>query len=188
MERQKLTSSDLQHIVGVARIAIVEKFKLYSFKFSTYDVESVISDTLYKVSKSLSEYDASRSKSAWFKKIAGRCACSYIESECDWRYQHRGMAIKPMKDDEIVEFELGDREGSRREQPDFQILMNEKMESVEREIDTFGDKAALALRLYAEGYSYEEMQERLGMGYLALKTMISRYRKELKVRLDSKAA
>ena len=60
--------------------------------------------------------------------------------------------------------------------------------SLNSEIDTFGDKAALALRLYAEGYSYEEMQEHLGMGYLALKTMISRYRKELKVRLDSKAA
>ena len=98
------------------------------------------------------------------------------------------MAIKPMKDDDIVEFELADREGSRRDQPDFQIIVNEEMESVEREIDTFGDKAALALRLYAEGYSYEEMQERLGMSYLALKTLISRYRKELKVRLDSKAA
>lgn len=188
MERQKLTSADLQHIVVVARMAIVEKFELYSFKFSSYDVEAVVSDTLYKVSKSLSEYDASRSRSAWFKKIAGRCACSYIESECKWRNHHRGMAIKPMKDDEIVEFELADREGSRRDQPDFQIIMNEEMESVEREIDTFGDKAALALRLYAEGYTYEEMQERLGMGYLALKTLISRYRKELKERLDSKAA
>lgn len=187
MERQKLTSADLKHIVVVARIAIVEKFELYSFKFSSYDVEAVVSDTLLKVSKSLCEYDASRSRSAWFKKIAGRCACSYIESECNWRDQHRGMTIKPMKDDDIVEFELADREGSRREQPDFQILMNEKMESVEREIDTFGDKAALALRLYAEGYSYEEMQERLGMSYLALKTMISRYRKELKERLAAVA-
>jgi DNA-directed RNA polymerase specialized sigma24 family protein len=55
-------------------------------------------------------------------------------------------------------------------------------------IDTFGDKAALALRLYAEGYTYEEMQERLGMSYVALKTLISRYRKELRERLDSAAA
>ena len=66
--------------------------------------------------------------------------------------------------------------------------MNEEMESVDRVIDTFGDKAALALRLYAEGYTYEEMQERLGMSYVALKTLISRYRKELRERLDSEAA
>jgi DNA-directed RNA polymerase specialized sigma24 family protein len=61
--------------------------------------------------------------------------------------------------------------------------VNEKMESVKRVIDSFGEKAALALRLYAEGYTYEEMQERLDMGYLALKTLISRYRKELRERV-----
>ena len=98
------------------------------------------------------------------------------------------MATKSVNDDEIVELELADREVSRRDQPDFQIIVNEVMESVDKAIDTFGDKAALALRLYAEGYSYEEMQERLGMGYLSLKTLISRYRKELKERLDSIAA
>lgn len=188
MERQKLTSSDLQHINVVARKAIIDTFKYYNFMFEAYDVDSVVSDTLFKVAKSMDKYDASRSKSAWFKTIAERCACSYIDSEYGWRYHHSGMVVKADTKDEVVEFKLGDREGSRREQPDFQILMNEKMESVEREIETFGDKAALALRLYAEGYSYEEMQERLGMGYLALKTMISRYRKELKERLDSKAA
>jgi RNA polymerase sigma factor (sigma-70 family) len=188
MERQNLTSSALEHIVVVARIAIMDTFKLYSFKYSSYDVDAVISDTLYKVSKYLCEYDESRSRSAWFYKIAARCASSYIESEYNWRYHHRGMAVKPTKVDEIVEFELADREGSRRDQPDFQIIVNEEMESVDRVIDTFGDKAALALRLYAEGYTYEEMQERLGMSYVALKTLISRYRKELRERLDSAAA
>ena len=83
----------------------------------------------------------------------------------------------------VVEFELADREGSERYQADFQIIVNEKMESVERVIDSFGEKASLALRLYAEGYTYEEMQERLDMGYLALKTLISRYRKELRERV-----
>lgn len=57
------------------------------------------------------------------------------------------------------------------------------MESVKRVIDSFGEKAALALRLYAEGHTYEEMQECLDMGYLALKTLISRYRKELRERV-----
>ena len=188
MERQNLTSSALEHIVVVARIAIMETFKLYSFKYSSYDVDAVISDILYKISKNLCKYDESRSKSAWFYKIAARCASSYIKSEYNWRYHHRGMAVKPKKVDETMELELTDREGSRRDQPDFQIIVNEVMESVDRVIDTFGDKAALALRLYAEGYTYDEMQERLGMGYLALKTMISRYRKELKERLDSVAA
>lgn len=188
MERKNLTSSAVEHIVVVARIAIMEAFKLYSFKYSSYDVDAVISDNLYKVSNYLWEYDESRSRSAWFYKIAARCASSYMKSEYNWRYHHRGMATKSVNDDEIVELELADREGSRRDQPDFQIIVNEVMESVDKVIDTFGDKAALALRLYAEGYTYEEMQERLDMGYLALKTLISRYRKELKVRLDSKAA
>ena len=93
------------------------------------------------------------------------------------------MVVKADTKDEVVEFELADREGSERYQADFQIIVNEKMESVERVIDSFGEKAALALRLYAEGYTYEEMQERLDMGYLALKTLISRYRKELRERV-----
>lgn len=183
MERKNLTSSDLQHINVVARKAIIDTFKYYNFMFEAYDVDSVVSDTLFKVAKSMDKYDASRSKSAWFKTIAERCACSYIDSEYGWRYHHSGMVVKADTKDEIVEFELADREGSERYQADFQIIVNEKMESVERVIDSFGEKAALALRLYAEGYTYEEMQERLDMGYLALKTLISRYRKELRERV-----
>jgi DNA-directed RNA polymerase specialized sigma24 family protein len=66
---------------------------------------------------------------------------------------------------------------------DFQLILNEKLESVEKEIDALGEMAAQALRLQASGYSYAEIQDILGSNANALKTMVSRGRSQVKKNL-----
>jgi DNA-directed RNA polymerase specialized sigma24 family protein len=86
-------------------------------------------------------------------------------------------------DGEVYEVEFSDRESPERYQADFQLILNEKLESVEKEIDALGEMAAQALRLQASGYSYAEIQDILGSNANALKTMVSRGRSQVKKNL-----
>lgn len=87
-------------------------------------------------------------------------------------------------DGEVYEVEFSDRESPERYEADFQVIMNERMEAVDQEIDALGDKPAQALRLHAMGYSYAEIQDILGGNANALKTMVSRGRAQVKKNLS----
>ena len=187
MERSTLITSDFKRINAIVRNSVIFTFLSSGFKFEDYDVDSAVSDPLLKVYQGIDKYDENRSRTTWFQKLAYNSACDHMRSEGRWRHLHADLKVKTRKD-EIVELEVADRKSPRRYQADFQVIINEKLECVERIIDSFDNKAALALRLYANGYSYEELQERLDMSYVALKTLISRCRKELKERFKGLVA
>ena len=177
-----LTSSELKRIDAIACKAIMDCFKRSNYKFSYSDVEEVILMTNEKVAKNWGKYDEDKSKSAWFSLMAYQCACDYMTAETDWTCHHRGMNMTT-EDGEVYEAEFSDRESPERYEADFQVIMNERMKAVDKEIDSLGDKAAQALRLQAMGYSYNELQEILGGNVNALKTMVSRGRAQVKKNL-----
>jgi DNA-directed RNA polymerase specialized sigma24 family protein len=88
-------------------------------------------------------------------------------------------------DGEVYELDFADRECPEVFQADYQVLVNEEMEEVEREIDTLGFKTALALRLDAMGYSRDEIMERLDCSYNTVSFLLSNGRKRLKQKLHA---
>ena len=178
-----LTSSELKRIDAIACKAIMDCFKRSNYKFNSSDVEEVILMTNEKVARNWDNYDEGKSKSAWFSLMAYQCACDYMTGETDWACHHRGMKMTT-DDGEVYEVEFSDRESPERYEADFQVIMNERMEAVDQEIDALGDKPAQALRLHAMGYSYAEIQDILGGNANALKTMVSRGRAQVKKNLS----
>lgn len=177
-----LTYSELKRIDTIACKAIINCFKKSNYRFNSSDVEEVILMTNERVAKNWDCYDEEQSKSAWFSLMAYQCACDYMTNETDWSYHHQGMKMTT-DDGEVYEVEFSDRESPERYQADFQLILNEKLESVEKEIDALGEMAAQALRLQASGYSYAEIQDILGSNANALKTMVSRGRTQVKKNL-----
>ena len=177
-----LTSSELKRIDAIACKAIINCFKKSNYKFNSSDVEEVILMTNERVAKNWDCYDEEQSKSAWFSLMAYQCACDYMTDETDWSCHHQGMKMTT-DDGEVYEVEFSDRESPERYQADFQLILNEKLEYVEKEIDALGEMAAQALRLQASGYSYAEIQDILGSNANALKTMVSRGRTQVKKNL-----
>ena len=182
-----LTSSELKRIDAIAFKAIVNCFKNSNYKFNSSDVEEVILMTNERVAKNWDRYDEEKSKSAWFSMMASQCTCDYMTDETDWACHHRGMKMTT-DDGEVYEVEFSDRESPERYQADFQIIINERLKAVNRELDALGDKPAQAIRLHAMGYSYAEIQDILGGNANALKTMVSRGRAQVKKNLGYKKA
>lgn len=181
-----IRSSDLQRIDAIAYKTIIEYFKAKGFPYSTYDVEEALAGVHERLAKSWANYDPERSKSSYFVRMARNCACDVIRREANWRLHRVGMQMTTT-DGEVYELDFADRECPEVFQADYQVLINEEMDEVEREIDTLGFKTALALRLDAMGYSYDEIMERLDCSYNALTSLISRGRKLLKQKLHKAA-
>ena len=177
-----LTSSELQRIDAIACKAIIDCFKRSNYRFTFSDVEEVILMTNERVARNWEHYDMDKSRSAWFSMMAFQCACDYMTNETDWNCHHRGTKMLT-KDGEIYEEEFACREAPEKYQADFQLMINEWMEAVEKEIDALGEIAAQALRLHAIGYTYAEIQDILGRNISALKTMVSRGRSQVKKKL-----
>lgn len=180
-----MTSSELQRINAISNKAITTCFKSKGFRFNHSDVEEAILMTHEKVARYWDSYDEEVSKSAWFYLLAWQAACDYMTDRTDYVFHHRG--IKYITDDgEVYEVEFADRASPERYQPDFQLIVNEKLEAVEKEIDALGEMAGQALRLQAMGYSYAEIEDLLGSNANALKTMVSRGRSRVKKNLGFK--
>ena len=177
-----IRSSDLQRIDAIACKTIIEYFKAKGFPYSTYDVEEALAGVHERLAKSWANYDPAKSKSSYFVKMAKNCACDVIRREANWRLHRVGMEMTTA-DGEHYELDFADRECPEKFQADFQVIINEELEMVEREIDSLGVKTALALRLDAMGYSYDEIMARLDCSYNALTSLLSRGRKLLKQKL-----
>ena len=177
-----LTSSELKRIDDIACKTIIKCFKDRKYKFNFSDVEEVILMTNERVARNWEKYDEGKSKSAWFSMMAYQCACDYMTDETDWACHHQGMKMTT-HDGEVYEVEFSNRESPERYEADFEAIIKEKMEAVDKEIDALGDKPAKALRLNAMGYSYAEIQDILGGNANALKTMVSRGRAQVKKKL-----
>lgn len=181
-----LRSSDLQRIDAIACNAIIEYFKAKNYPFSTYDVEEVLSLVHERLAKSWASYDPNKSKSSFFVKIAKNCACDVIRREANWRGHRVGMQMTT-SDGEVFELDFADRECPEIFQADYQVIINEELEEVDREIDTLGVKTAHALRLDAMGYSRDEIMERLGSSYNTVSFLLSNGRKRLNKKLPKAA-
>lgn len=177
-----LRSSDLQRIDALAYKTIIEYFKAKDYPYSAYDVEEALAGVHERLAKSWVKYDPAKSKSSFFVKMARNCACDVIRREANWRLHRVGMQMTT-SDGEVYELDFADRECPEKFQADFQVIINEELEMVEREIDTLGYKTALALRLDAMGYTYDEIMARLDCSYNALTSLLSRGRKLLKQKL-----
>lgn len=182
-----LTYSDLKRIDAIARKSITECFKKKRFRFCSDDIEEAVLMTNEKVARYWNNYDPAQSRSALFYLMAMQAACDYMTARTNWNAHHRSTTM--LTDDGTVwEEEFAERESPDRYQADFQVIIDEKVEAVNREIDALGDNAAQALRLNALGYSYAEIQEILGGNANALKTMVSRSRAQLRKNLGYKFA
>ncbi|MBO5941959.1 MAG: sigma-70 family RNA polymerase sigma factor [Bacteroidales bacterium] len=179
-----LRSSDLERIDAIACKAIIEYFKAKDFTYSSYDVEEALAGVHERLAKSWANYDPERSKSSYFVRMARNCACDVIRREANWRLHRVGMQMTTT-DGEVYELDFADRECPEVFQADYQVLINEEMDEVEREIDTLGFKTALALRLDAMGYSRDEIMERLDCSYNSVSGLLFRGRKLLKQKLHA---
>ena len=177
-----LRSSDLQRIDAIACKTITEYFKAKDFPYSAYDVEEALGGVHERLAKSWANYDPTKSKSSYFVTMAKRCACDVIRREANWRLHRVGMQMTTT-DGEVYELDFAERECPEKYQADFQVIINEELEEVEREIDSLGFKTALALRLDAMGYTHDEIMERLDCSYNAVASLLSRGRKLLKQKL-----
>lgn len=179
-----LRSSDLQCIDAIACKAITEYFKAKNYSFSSYDVEEALALVHERLAKSWASYDPTRSKSSYFVRMAKNCACDVIRRDSNWRLHRVGMQMTTT-DGEVYELDFADRECPEAFQADYQVLINEEMEEVDKEIDTLGFKTGLALRLDAMGYSRDEIMERLDCSYNTVSFLLSNGRKRLKQKLHA---
>ena len=184
--RDVLRSSDLQRIDAIACKTINEYFKAKDYPYNSYDVEEALAGVHERLAKSWATYDPARSKSSYFVMMAKRCACDVIRREAKWRLHRVGMQMTT-SDGEHYELDFADRECPEKYQADFQVIINDELDQVEKEIDTLGFKTALALRLDAMGYTHDEIMERLDCSYNAVTSLLFRGRKLLKQKLHKVA-
>lgn len=174
-----LRSADLQRIKACVIPAIIAHFRFCGFRFSSTDVEEVISETLLKVAKSYEKYDESRSKKAWFQTIAKRCASSYMTDQTNWRCHHTGME-KRSTDGEYYEEEYSDMESSDSYHADRELTSKENLKVLKGAFDSLGEVPGRALWLQAMGYETKEIEEDLGKVGGTLRTAMSRGRAQLR--------
>ena len=178
MGNKKITSTEFKHIVSVVRYAVISTFNKNSYIHDNYDIEEVVSQTLERVTRYWNEYDETVSNSSWFYTIAKNCACSYMTSEGRWRSLHAELKFID-KNGDFYEPELSYEESSASYQADYDLMSNERVAIINRELGKLGSKMGRAIMLQSQGYTLSEIQKLVGMEYGALRTMMSRGRKRL---------
>ena len=178
-----LRSSDLQRIKACVIPTIIAQFNYCGFWFSSVDVEEVLSDTLVDVAKGYDNYDESRSKKAWFQKIARNCALDYMPRETKWRCHHTGMEMKT-SDGEYYEAEYSDMECADSYHADRELISKENVKVIKGAFDSLGEITGKALWLQTMGYETKEIEDNLGKAGGALRTAMSRGRSQLRSNED----
>ena len=172
-------SNDLKRIEACVIPAIKSCFNHYGFRYTSSDIEEVVSATLVKVVRSYDRYDESRSKNAWFQTIAKRCACSYMSEETSWRCLHSPM-VMVKTDDEVYELQFSDVECSDSYHADRELNTKENIKALKEAVVSLGEVQGKALWLQAMGYGNKELAGFFGKTEGSLKTAMSRGRTQLK--------
>lgn len=186
MGNKNFTFAEFNHIVSVARYAAISTFNKNNYIHDNYDIEEVVSQTLERVTRNWDEYDETVSSSSWFYTIAKNCACSYMTLEGRWRNFHAELKFID-KDGDVYEPELYCEESSVSYQADYDLMSNERVAIINRELGKLGDKMGRAIMLQSQGYTLSEIQKLVGMEYGALRTNMSRGRKRLLENKEIKA-
>ena len=176
---RNIHSENLQLISKTTFIPTAIKcFKKYGFNHTDYDVEEVVSEATLKVAMNMDMYDSNISKTAWFSKIAYNCAIDYINAESKRRYFISRFTATTV-DGEEYEYQYPNIECDAYYNPDEQLFSKERLEIIQKGINSLNGKGRLALTMKSQDYSNEEISEALGVNDGACRTIISRARKEL---------
>lgn len=170
-----MRSADLLRIQECIVPAIIAQFDYHGFAFTAADVDEVILMTFEDVAKSIHKYDESRSKKAWFQKMARRCACDYMTERTKWRSHYSPMELVT-KDGEHYEMEYSDIECASSYHADRALESKENMKVIKGAFDSAGRVAGRALWLQATGYETKEIEDELGKTGGNLRTAMSRGR------------
>ena len=175
----ELRSADLTRIEACIIPTIKSCFCYYNFKYSSTDVEEVVSASLLKIARGYDRYDESRSKKAWFQTIAERCALTYMKDETDRRCHQTAME-RTTKDGELYEEEYSDMECADSYEADRELASKQRIQILKRVCLSLGEVQGKALWLKYMGYETEEIEDYLGKKGGALRTAMSRGRSLLK--------
>ncbi len=178
MSDTKITAVQFNHIVSIARYAATSTFDKNGYNYNNYDIEEVISITLERVARHWHEYDDEVSHSSWFYTIARNCTCSYISTESQWKKFHTELIFVD-KGGNFHEPILSCEESSSSCQADDDLISDESITLIKKEVEKLGDRMGRAIMLQSQGYPLSEIQELVGMKYGALRTMMSRGRRLL---------
>lgn len=178
MEIKPFDSSCYLRILAIIRPAIVATFQTSNFSYVEYDIDEVSSQTLEKVAKNWHNYDEKFSKLAWFSTIAKNCAYTYISDQSHWKECCATINLTT-KDGEFYEIDYANYSSPKSYYADAELISEERVDIITREINALKGKAKHALMLLSQGYSLSEIQSFLGVENGALRTMISRGRKQL---------
>ena len=174
-----LRSEDLQRIRVCVIPTIIAHFNYCGFKFSAADVDEVVSMTFVKVAMSYHNYDESRSKKAWFQKMAKNCASDFMSAEGDWRYHRSPMEMKST-DGESYELEYSDMECADSYHADRELTSKENIKVLKGAFDSLGEVTGKALWLKCMGYENQEINDLFGKTDGSMRTAMSRGRSQLK--------
>ena len=180
-KQSSLFASEFFHSTccNLFRITTVKCFESCGFKFTEEDVQEVVSEASLKVIMNMDKYDASLSKSSWFSTIARNCACDYINKEQRWR--ERYQRFEAIDDDgEYYEREYAAVDCCSSYDADTQMISDESIFIIEKELYSLGKESATALSMKAQGYSNEEIRDILGVSDGSCRVIISRARQKLK--------
>jgi DNA-directed RNA polymerase specialized sigma24 family protein len=175
----ELRSADLTRIEACIIPTIKSCFCYYNFKYSSTDVEEVVSASLLKIARGYDRYDESRSKKAWFQTIAERCALTYMKDETDRRCHQTAME-RTTKDGVLYEEEYSDMECADSYEADRELASKQRIQILKRVCLSLGEVQGKALWLKYMGYETEEIEDYLGKKGGALRTSMSRGRSLLK--------
>lgn len=178
MSKAAFGISDYKRISAIAHSTIIAVFNSSNFVFNSDDVEEVVAQTLANVIATWDRYDESRSCSNWFSVIARNCANTYMTDRTVWYNRHAPITVSA-DHDTFCESEPLVTKYSTDYQSDVDLISNERISILYREIERLGDKAGRAILMQSQGYSLREIQESMGMEYGALRTMMSRGRSKL---------
>jgi DNA-directed RNA polymerase specialized sigma24 family protein len=178
MEIKPFDSSCYLRILAIIRPAIVATFQTSNFSYVEYDIDEVSSQTLEKVAKNWHNYDEKLSKLAWFSTIAKNCAYTYISDQSHWKECCATINLTT-KDGELYEMDYANYSSPKSYYADAELISEERVDIITREINALKGKTKHALMFLSQGYSLSEIQSFLGVENGALRTMISRGRKQL---------
>lgn len=178
MEIKPFDSSCYLRILAIIRPAIVATFQTSNFSYVEYDIDEVSSQTLEKVAKNWHNYDEKLSKLAWFSTIAKNCAYTYISDQSHWKECCATINLTT-KDGELYEMDYANYSSLKSYYADAELISEERVDIITLEINALKGKTKHALMFLSQGYSLSEIQSFLGVENGALRTMISRGRKQL---------
>ncbi len=140
------------------------------------DAEDVMQETFLSVYKKIANFRGNSKLSSWLYRIASNAALDLVRAK--GRKQGKDTAFDDMTEIEDEEYELVDDEALH---PEDELLENESLERIREALAEMPVKLRVAYLLYmVDGFSLQEVAEKLEIKLSAAKVRVHRARKFLK--------